>query len=76
MAKLVDSLNEYQLPTVPCMVKPTFTESHEFHRVMIDELKERQDIESQWALQMIARLQQLWFEAGDKLSEIERIVSR
>lgn len=72
---LIDSIDVHELPTVPCMVKPTFLEGDEFHQLMIDELKARQDTESKWALQMIAKLQQLWFEDNDKLAKIERIVT-
>lgn len=74
--KYSERINEYDLPFVPIMVHLQEIEDWMFHKAMIEELEERGDQPSQWALQMVEKLQSMWFESVGKLQEIEQIISR
>lgn len=68
-------LNPYDLPVVPCMIRPTYTEDVAFVKTLIEDLCHRAegDITLIWALETITELQFRWFVAVDKLMRIEAI---
>lgn len=73
-----DGLHVHELPIVPCMVHPSYTDGFEFTETMLDKLRARTriDASARWAIETITELQRLWFESADKLQEIEAIIQR
>ena len=72
-------INEYELPLVPCMVHPQYTEDWHYNEQMLHELSS--DLRPSpaavvWAVQMIAELQALWIDATDRLQKIEELARR
>ena len=75
-AKWDGSIHPYELPVVPCMVRPSHSEGYEFVATMIERLRGRaaMDVSAFWALETITELQRLWLSEGDKLEAIEQII--
>lgn len=81
---LMLEINEHDLPPIPCLYPPAqkgvifSNELTEAHRYYLDELRARApaDPVAQYALELIAELQDRWFTATDKLHEIEAICRR
>lgn len=68
-------IDAYELPIVPVMIRPTYTEDYRFSEMMLAELASIQsaNTSAEWAIQMIAELQARWIDATDRLRKIEEL---
>jgi hypothetical protein len=71
-------INAYELPIVPVMVHPQYTEDWHYNEQMLHELTAIHPTRAStvWAIQMIAELQALWIDATDRLQKIEELARR